>query len=414
MNPNIVRLSNGLTIVTEAVLHVETISMGVWVNVGSRHETPEINGISHLLEHMAFKGTRTRTARDIAETIENVGGYLNAHTSREHTAFTARVLKEDLELSIDIISDILQNPIFDEEELKREKGVVIQEIYQSYDTPDDIIFDYYKETAFPNQPIGRSILGSVETVQSITSENLFKYMKDYYHPSQMILSIVGNLEHAEVARLAEKYFIFPQSLPAKTEPLIPLAYVGGERLIQRDLEQIHMVLGYEGASYGSDDFYASSILSVILSGGMSSRLFQEIREKRGLVYSISTFNTPYHDGGLFNLYAGTSPEHIEELIPATINEFKKAIKSIESAELRRARSQFKAALLMGMESLNARCEKLANHLLHYGRVIPKEEIIDKIASVTSEDIQNIAAKIFNSPPTFTAIGKIENLPSINN
>ena len=407
MEPQITVLPNGLRVVTQSVPHVETVAMGVWVDVGSRHETPQINGISHLLEHMAFKGTETRSARDIAETIEAVGGHVNAHTSREHTAYTVRVLKEDLELGIDILSDILQNSTFEQEELDREKGVVAQEIYRSHDTPDDIIFDYYKEVAYPDQAVGRPILGSLETVQSISREDLFAYMQTYYSPHKMVVSVAGNVSHDAVVDLATRYFSKLKKADAP-EPE-SLQYKGGTNLVNRDLEQIHMVLGFKGYGYGTDAFYTASVLSVILSGGMSSRLFQEIREKRGLVYAISTFNISYKEGGLFNLYAGTSAEHMDELLPAIQKEFQAITKTVQKEELNRARSQFKAALMMGAESMSSCCERLATHILHYGRVLPMAEVIGKIESITSQDIKSISQELFTTPPTFAAIGNVEGI-----
>lgn len=404
-------LENGFRIVTQTVPHVETLSLGIWVNVGSRYEPKKLNGISHLLEHMAFKGTQSRSAQQIALEIESVGGYLNAHTSREHTAYTARLLKEDLELGIDILSDILQNPTFHEEELEKEKEVVCQEIFQSYDTPDDIIFDYYKEVAYPNQALGRSILGTLESVKGISQEDLRNYMKNYYIPSQCVLSVVGNIKHDQVLNLAKKYLTLN---PIKnSDETLPLDYKGGERLISRDLEQVHMVLGFPSFAYGSEGFYRSSVLSVILSGGMSSRLFQEIREKRGLVYTISTFNTPYKDGGLFNLYAGTSQDHMEELLPVIKSELDRTKKDIQEEELSRCRAQFKASLLMGMESLSARCEQLASHILHYNRVLSMEEIIAKIDAIKVSDIYHTTEEMFTQPYTFAAIGDVKTIPNLS-
>jgi len=402
-------LANGLRVVTDTIPHVETAALGIWVNIGTRHEKAQINGIAHMLEHMAFKGTKTRKARDIAEQIEAVGGYLNAATSREMTAYYVRVLKEDVPLALDILSDILLNSVFDPEELERERAVILQEINQANDTPDDVIFDYFQETAFPNQTMGHPILGTAEIIKQIDRDTLLTFMQDHYVASRMVLAAAGNVDHKQIVSIAEKCFA---TLNADAPILLEQAlYTGGDFRHQRDLEQVHMVIGFEGIPMDHKDYYTASVLAALFGGGMSSRLFQEIREKRGLVYSIYAFKSSYTDAGLFAVYAGTGPDQVEELIPVICDEINKATDFIEEEELNRAKAQLKAGLLMGLESTSNRCEQLAQHMLFHGRPISSLEITERIEAVNLGDLKRIAKTIFTSVPTLTSIGPIHSLES---
>ena len=277
-------LENGMRIISESTSTLETASVGVWVNAGSRHETKNNNGISHLLEHMAFKGTTTRTARDIAEEIENVGGHLNAYTSKEQTAYYAKVLRHDLPLATEILSDILENPTFSEDELAKEKEVVIQEMGQTRDTPDDIIFDQFQELAYPDQPIGRPILGTAQNVRAFSPKSLSDYMENQYTPDRMVVSAAGNLKHEDLVDLTANFF--QKRNPVPDQDLDQAEYVGGFVQEQRDLDQMHVVLGFDGLAYDDEDYYALQVFSVLFGGGMSSRLFQKIREEKGLAYSV--------------------------------------------------------------------------------------------------------------------------------
>ncbi|MFM2130194.1 MAG: hypothetical protein RL477_1740, partial [Pseudomonadota bacterium] len=280
MTVEVTRLANGMTVATDTLSGVETAAIGVWVGVGARHETPEVNGVSHMLEHMAFKGTGRRTAQSLVEEVENVGGQINAYTSRENTAYYLRVLAADVPMAVDILADILQNPTFDGEELERERAVIIQEIGQCEDTPDDVIFDHFQATAFPAQALGRSILGTHDLVAGMTRESIAGYMKGHYGADRMVLAAAGKVDHHALVRLAETSFT---ALPilGKTRP-DAARYGGGERLQERELEQVHVVLGFPGVAYDDPDYSTISVLSSVLGGGMSSRLFQEVREKRGL------------------------------------------------------------------------------------------------------------------------------------
>jgi predicted Zn-dependent peptidase len=398
------KLSNGMTVITDYMPSVETVSLGVWVNAGTRHEAPEINGISHLLEHMAFKGTERRNAREIAEEIEAVGGLLNAYTSRDHTAYYAKILKEDVPLGVDILADILLHSSLDAEELAREQAVVVQEISQAIDTPDDIIFDHFQTTAFPGQAVGRPVLGTADLVRSFNRQTVAGYMRDHYGSGTMILSAAGNLDHDHLVAEAERHF---QGLaPARAGAEEQARYQGGDYREERDLEQVHVVLGFDGVAYEDPDFYAMSVLSGLLGGGMSSRLFQEVRERRGLAYSVYSFSQSMTDGGLFSIYAGTGPEESAEVMPVICEEVRKVTQSVTAEEVRRSRAQIKAGILMGLESTNARCEQLARQLMVHGRILPIEELVAQIDAVDEAAVIKVANRLFSSAPTFAAIGPL--------
>ena len=398
-------LANGLRVASDPVATVETASVGVWIEAGSRHEAATISGVSHFLEHMVFKGTRNRDARAIAEEIEAVGGHLNAHTSREYTAFYAKVLKENLPLAIDIISDILQNAALDDGEIGRERTVVMQEIMQAQDTPDDIIFDHFQETAFPEQPLGRPVLGAPKMIEAMSRDVLSGYMQAHYGAARMVVAAAGRVDHDALVELAEKAF---DRLPASPLPgREPARYRGGDFRQERDLEQVHLVLGLEGIGYRDPDFYPLSILSTLLGGGMSSRLFQEAREKRGLVYSIYTFPSSYSDTGLFGIYAGTGEQEVEELVPLICDELVKLAQDVGDEEISRGRAQLKSGLLMSLESTSARCEQLARQLMVFGRPIPVAETVARIEAVDRDAVIKAARRLLASSPTFATLGPID-------
>jgi predicted Zn-dependent peptidase len=406
----VTRLDNGLTVVSETMTRVETVSLGAWVSVGTRHEQAEENGVAHFLEHMAFKGTRRRTAQAIAEEIEAVGGHLNAYTAREQTAYYAKVLKEDSELGIDIIADLLSHSTLDAQEMERERGVILQEIGQSNDTPDDIVFDHFQSTAFPAQPMGRPTLGTAETVQGLPRDALAGWLSRFYGPANMIVAAAGNIGHEQLLELTRKHFA---ALPGvERAATSPGAYQGGEHREERELDQTHIVLGFPGLPYGHQDYWAASLLSTLLGGGMSSRLFQEVREKRGLVYSIYTFVQPFNDAGLFGLYAGTGERQVAELLPVVIEELNKVQREVSEAELRRAKAQTKASVLMALESTSSRCEQIARQLQVHGRLLPTGEIVARIEGVVAEDVQRVAAHLFRGRPTLAAVGPLKHLPKL--
>jgi predicted Zn-dependent peptidase len=404
MTVRVTTLDNGLRVATDGFDTVDSVSLGMWVGVGTRHERPETNGVSHMLEHMAFKGTERRSAQDIAREIEAVGGHLNAYTSREVTAYYARILKEDVPLAVDVIADILQKSVFDAKELERERTVILQEIGQAADQPDDLIFDLFQEAAYPGQPLGRPVLGSAEVVKSLTRGQVAGYMREWYRAPRMVLAAAGRVEHEAFVDLAEQAF---RDL-ANGAGMAPeqSRYSGGDSRRPRELEQVHLVLGFEGVSFCDPDFYASQVLSTLLGGGMSSRLFQEVREKRGLVYSVYSFASTYLDGGLFAIYAGTGEKQVGELIPVVCDELRKVGESVEEEEVTRTRAQLKAGLLMSRESTSVRCEQLAQHLLVHGRPLPVSEVVEKIESVDDAAISRVARRLLAAPASFAAVGPV--------
>lgn len=402
MTVRMTTLENGLRIITDDIPGIVTASLGLWVEVGTRHESSEINGISHFLEHMAFKGTTTRSAKQIAEEIENVGGHLNAYTSRENTAYHARVLEDDVPLALTIIADIIQNSTFEQEELDREREVILQEIGQSHDTPDDIIFDHFQETAFPKQPMGRPILGRPEIIRAITRDDLKSYMDREYTADRMVFAATGAINHDQIVDLCRQNFthLFTHA----TQKFEKSTYQGGQYFEKRKLEQIHLLVGFEACPYGHPDYYPLAVFSSILGGGMSSRLFQEVREKRGLVYTIYSFHTAFRDAGIFGIYAGTGETQVQELLPTVKTVLADLPNTLEVREIDRSKAQLKAGLLMALESTASRCEQLAQQLMIYGRPVPPQEIIEKVNEVTKEDIIGAALRLVSKSPTFAALG----------
>jgi len=404
----ITTLANGMRVITDRMPWVETASIGVWVGAGARNEEKNVSGIAHLLEHMAFKGTAKRSARDISHEIEAVGGHLNAYTSRESTAYYARVMKDHVPLALDILSDILLHSTFAEEELAKERTVVLQEIGLTDDTPDDIIFDLFQETAFPGQIIGRPVLGTASSVSRLSRDDLIAFTRRHYRPHCMILSASGNVDHDSIHALAEKLFA---ELPAgeTSELPAPPRYTGGDLRQVRDLEQVHVVLGFEGVSFHDPDYYALSVFSTLFGGGMSSRLFQEVREKRGLVYSIHSFSASFHDDGVFGIYAGCAPAHIAEVLPVVCAELVAAAGNVRDEEIASARAQIKAALMMSLESTSSRCEQLGQQMLIFGRPVPLAEIVSRLDAVDKSALHALVARLLSSKPTLAAIGDIGGL-----
>ncbi len=374
---------------------MDTVSLGLWVDVGTRHEAPEINGAAHFLEHMAFKGTERRSARDIAEEIEAVGGHLNAYTSRESTAYYAKVLKEDVPLALDILADILMHSSFDPTEFERERAVILQEIGQANDTPDDIIFDHFQERAFPDQAMGRPVLGSPEIIRRLSREAVIAYLRDHYGAARMVLSASGNLDHDRIVDARRQAAVGDAGNGANGRAVAtePARYIGGEHREGRDLEQLHLVLGFPGLALGDPDYYAASVLSTAFGGGMSSRLFQEVREKRGLVYTIHSFAHSYRDGGLFGIYAGTGEDEAGELVPVLCEETMRLADGLTAVELARAKAQMKAGLLMSLESTGARCEQMAQHMLIHGTPFDPADMVRRIEAVDDAAIGRVVARV---------------------
>ena len=409
MTVRVTTLANGLRVATDRMDSVETVSVGAWIGVGTRQEAPEFNGVAHMLEHMAFKGTASRSARDIAEQVEAVGGSMNAHTSREQTAYVVKVLKEDLPLAVDILADILLRSTYDAGELQRERTVILQELGQAEDTPDDIIFDHFQETAFPQQALGRPVLGKAEIIESLPREALVDFRLRHYGAPGMIVVAAGNLDHDAFVELVRKEFA--DLAPAADASYETARYVGGDYRDDQELEQVHLVLGFPGVSFTDPDYYGSVVLATLLGGGMSSRLFQEIREQRGLAYSVSAFSSPYLDGGVFAVYAGTGEKETKDLMAVLLEQLCGVRDPAPEDEVKRARTQMKAGLLMSLESTGARMEGLGSQLLIYGRPIPVEEIVRRIDGVTPADVARAAQRIFGGRPTVAAMGPLGGLDS---
>lgn len=408
MTVTISELPNGLKVATDHMASVETLSLGIWIRVGARHESAAQNGISHLLEHMAFKGTSTRSAFDIAREIEDVGGYLNAYTGREVTAYYARVLPEHAEITVNLLADILTDSVFDPEELDRERGVILQELGQALDTPDDIIFDHFQETAYPDQGVGRPVIGTEKVIKSLSQDDLFAFMKRNYDPHRMVICAAGKVEHDSFEKLVAKAFGGQEN---ETETLPDKAdYTGGDYREQRtSLEQVHLVMGLNGSSALSEEFYTASVLSMLFGGGMSSRLFQELREKRGLVYGVQSFLSSLSDSGMFAVYAGTGPEEVHDLLPVLIQSFRQLADGAGDDEIARAKAQLSASLMMARESTGTRCETLAQFALGLSGSITPGDVLAGINAVDSAAVRGYAEAMIQSPVTLAAIGPVEKI-----
>ncbi|WP_135506282.1 M16 family metallopeptidase [Roseovarius aestuariivivens] len=411
MTVQLTTLSNGFRIVTEHMPSMKSAAIGVWVLAGARHEEASQNGVAHFLEHMAFKGTKTRSALQIAEAIEDVGGYINAYTSREVTAYYARVLQEDVPLALDVVADILRNPVFEEREIEVERGVILQEIGQALDTPDDIIFDWLQEKAYPDHPLGRAILGQAERVSGFSRADLLRFVDERYRPGQMILAAAGAVDHDALVRRAEQLF---GDMPASDiMPASGARFSGGESRTIKPLEQAHFALAFESPDYTSPEIHTAQIYATALGGSMSSRLFQEIRERRGLCYTIFAQAGAYSDTGMMTIYAGTSAEEMPGLARITIDEMKRAADDLSVAELERARAQMKAGLLMGLESPSNRAERLARMLQIWGRVPALDEVIGHIDEVTLPGLRAFAGHMAQEAPAAMALyGPVDRAPGL--
>ncbi len=404
MSVEVSKLPSGLTVITDTMPHLETAALGVWAGVGGRDEKPDEHGISHLLEHMAFKGTERRSAREIVEEIEAVGGDLNAATSTETTAYYARVMKADVPLALDVLSDIVSHPTFVTEELEREKSVIEQEIGAAQDTPDDVVFEYLSELCYPDQPIGRSLLGTTATLKTFNRDSLRNYLATHYRGPNMVVAAAGAVDHARVVEEAASRFAGFDAQPAPQPP--PAIFgEGGARVVHRDLEQAHLTMALEGLSRADPALFSLQVFTNILGGGMSSRLFQEVREQRGLCYSIYTFHAPHADTGFFGLYTGTDPADAPEMMEVIVDVINDAVETLTEAEVARAKAQMKAGLLMALESCSSRAEQLARHMLAYGRPLGVDELVARIEAVTPDSTRDAARVLLGrGRPAVVALG----------
>ena len=412
MKAELTTLDNGMRVVTERMDGLKSASLGIWVAAGSRHERPEQAGIAHFLEHMAFKGTERRSALQIAEEVENLGASINAYTSKEATAYFVRVLEDDVAQALDVISDIVLNPVFAVGELETERGVILQEIGQMLDTPDDLVFEWLQEVAYPDQPMGQSILGPSENIAAFGRDDLIRFVDDHYRPKSMILAAAGAVEHGSIVEFANRVF---RSLPGQSGELpVPARYGGGERRELKDLEQAQFAFALEAPGVRDPDIYASHVHAIILGGGMSSRLFQTIREQHGLCYAIGASVSPYSDTGTLTVYSGTSGGDIAALSRLCMDELRRIAVDVTEAEVARARTQMKAGMLMALESASNRCERLARSVLVWDRVVELDEVVAKIDSVTRDGVAEFAERQCRSGnPSLALYGPVADAPPLS-
>lgn len=407
MTVKISTLSNGLRVATDTMAEAESVMVGVWISVGSRHEPKNANGVAHMTEHMLFKGTKKRSAYKISKIIEDKGGMLNAHTSREETAYYARVMPEDTERATDVIADMMLNSVFDEKELRRERQVVVQEIGRDLDTPEDHVYDLLLETAYPNHALGRPILGKANLISRMPRKQITGYVKKHYHTGNTVLIASGKIEHKHTVELAEKYFA---AIPKGREVKIEKAkFKKGELRKHKDSEQLHLMIAFPAPSMHANKTHVAALLGTLLGGSSSSRLFQKVREKRGLVYNIATYALPFQDSGMFCLYAGTDPKCISKLIPIVCKEMIDVTQNISLSELKRAKAGLRSDFLMGQESVMRRGEMLGQQMLTYGKASRPDKILKKIESITVDETQDMAKKIFSKPPVITTLGDADKL-----
>ncbi len=390
------KLPNGLRIVTEKIESVKSISVGIWVKTGSRNETPKQAGITHFLEHMLFKGTEKRTAYDIALSMESVGGYLNAFTSSEYTCYFARCVNTQMDKALDVLSDMVLNPSFPEEEVEKEKKVVIEEMKMYRDSPDDYLFEEYNTRMFQGHELGRPVLGLEETVSSFTRDDLYEYMEERYRAGNLLISVAGNVEHEEVVKLVTEYLGYLPALDVENEDQ-PLNEFDTSKLeLTKPIEQTHYILGRRGLNFDHEDKYLLLLANTILGGGMSSRLHQNVREKYGYCYSIQPFNQSYTDSGMWGVYVGTDKdyvEHVHELVVAELNKISEEL--VPEKELIEAKSQLKGKLLLSQENTSNRMMRLAKSELYFDRFVTLDELVENIDSVTSEQILEFSKEFFD-------------------
>ena len=401
-------LPNGVRVITETVPYVQSVSVGVWAGSGARDEDDSNQGISHFLEHMLFKGTETRTAKQIADEFDSVGGQLNAFTEKEYTCYFGKVLKEHLPLAVDVLSDMFLNSKLDASEVELEKGVVLEEIKRHEDSPDDLVHDMFAQLVWSGHPLGRPVLGTSETVGNLKRDDLVTFIKTRYTPDTIVIAAAGNLVHEEFVDQVRSLYgglSGAKSGPSRTAPVFSVETV----MTHKDTEQVHFCIGTKGYSHLDDAKYPLAIIDTTLGGGMSSRLFQEIREKRGLAYAIGSYSASYNEGGLFAVYSGTSPDNMQEVLKVVKEQFDDiGGNGISDTELNRAKNQIRGALVLGQENMSNRMMRMAKSDLYYGRVIPLEELVEKITNVSHADVKEVAHRLFvESDFPMAAIGPFQ-------
>jgi predicted Zn-dependent peptidase len=396
-------LPGGLRVASRSLAQAQSLSVGIWVNAGARDERDNEMGIAHMLEHMAFKGTNRRSARDIATEVENVGGYMNAHTSREETAYYLRLLPEYLDMGIDILADILTEPTMPDDEIERERGVIIQEIGQSQDTPDDIVFDMFARASYGDHKLGRPILGSIDSVSGFSRDNLRGFMSRHYGAGQMLVTASGAVEHDDfVKRVEQRLGNLAGAEDTRRDSPV---WQGARHIEVRDLEQTHLVIVLPSFGARDDRRFALMVMSTLFGGGMSSRLFQEVREKRGLCYSIFSFASMYSDSGHFGVYAGTSADRANEMLTVTAQQLADLATNVGEDEVNRAKAQLRASLVMARESVSGCGDALARQIMLFGAPVDDTDLLDQIAAVDASAVRGVAADLIaGGQPAIAAIG----------
>ncbi|MDQ0337312.1 putative Zn-dependent peptidase [Caldalkalibacillus uzonensis] len=404
------RFASGLRLVMEKIPSVRSVSIGIWIGAGSKHETPENNGISHFIEHMLFKGTTTRTARDIAEAFDSIGGHLNAFTSKEYTCYYAKVLDQHVEYAFNVLSDMFFNATLSEEELEKEKNVVLEELHMYEDTPDDVVHDLIAEATYKDHALGYNILGREEVLQQLTPAHLRQYMDQYYTPENTVVAVAGNIDEAQLINLAQNYFdrfTNHHKPKGQSQP-----FFTSEHLLKvKETEQAHLCIGLPGLPFGDSKQYALILLNNILGGSMSSRLFQQIREEQGLAYSVFSYHSCFQETGSLHIYAGTSPQQIEkvyELCTSILHDL--ARDGITEKELRNGKEQLKGHLMLSLESTNARMSRIARNELLLNRHLTLDQIVAGIDAITLDDVHELAARLFRQKHSFALVSPLEHIP----
>ncbi len=400
-------LDNGLTLITESMASVRSVAVGVWVKRGSRHERPEVGGISHFIEHMVFKGTMTRSAERIACEVDSIGGFMDAFTAKEYASFHLKVLDQHLPLAVEILGDIVTNPAFDAAEMTKEKKVIFEEINMVEDTPDDLVMEMLTGAFWPDHALGRPILGTKRTVGRFRREDLASYFARVYQPANLVIAAAGHLEHGDVRTVVARHFAGLRSSPSRANGRAPASVAATVTRSKSELEQVHLCLGVPAPPHGHADRYTGYVLNTVLGGSMSSRLFQHVREQRGLVYSISSGIAAYSDAGLLSVYAGTGLDSLPEVIRLTLEELRRLRgERVPEDELRRAKDHMKGGLVLSLEGSVSRMSHVARQEIHFGRQHPVEEILDGIEKVTADDVQALAARMFAGAVGASVLGNL--------
>lgn len=389
-------LDNGVRIITEEIPHVRSVSLGVWVNVGSRDEEEKNNGIAHFIEHMLFKGTEKRTAKDIAESLDAVGGQINAFTTKEYTCYHAKVLDEHLDLALDVISDMLFNSLFSPEDIEREKNVIVEEIKMYEDAPDELVHDVLTGAMWNAHALGRPIIGREEVVRGIDRTLLLEFYERYYRCGDMVISCAGNIDHDQVVEKVTKAFAHLSPVNGVRRYAVP--HAATETVCRRkETEQVHLCLGTEGLALDHDDVYVMQVINTVLGGGLSSRLFQKIREDRGLVYTVFSYHSSYHDTGLFCVYAGLNGDNVNQVLEIVMNEINDLkVNGIGENELKRTKDQLKGGFLLSLENVNSRMSRLAKSELYLGRITTPDEVVSRLQAVSADQIKRVANEMFDA------------------